>query len=56
MLHQLTETLVIKLVSSDYSVNAPRRSLRSAGGLLLEVPKVNLERFGRRAFAYAHAQ
>ena len=33
--------------------HAPRRSLRSAGGLLLEVPKVNLERFGRRAFAYA---
>ena len=31
--------------------HAPRRSLRSAGGLLLEVPKVNLERFGRRAFA-----
>ena len=26
--------------------HAPRRSLRSAGGLLLEVPKVNLERFG----------
>ena len=31
--------------------HGPRRSLRSAGGLLLEVPKVNLERFGRRAFA-----
>ena len=29
------------------------RSLRSAGGLLLEVPIVNLERFGRRAFACA---
>ena len=33
--------------------NAPRQSLRSAGGLLLEVPKVNLERFDRRAFACA---
>ena len=33
--------------------HAPRRSLRSAGGLLLEVPKVNLERFGRRAFPCA---
>ena len=33
--------------------HAPRRSLRSAGGLLLEVPRVNLERFGRRAFACA---
>ena len=33
--------------------HARRRSLRSAGGLLLEVPKVNLERFGRRAFACA---
>ena len=33
--------------------HAPRRPLRSAGGLLLEVPKVNLERFGRRAFACA---
>ena len=31
--------------------HAPRLSLRSAGGLLLEVPKVNFERFGRRAFA-----
>ena len=31
--------------------HAARRSLRSTGGLLLEVPKVNLERFGRRAFA-----
>ena len=33
--------------------HAPRHSLRSAGGLLVEVPKVNLERFGRRAFACA---
>ena len=33
--------------------HTPPRSLRSAGGLLLEVPKVNLERFGRRAFACA---
>ena len=32
---------------------APRRCLRSAGGLLLDVPRVNLERFGRRAFACA---
>ena len=32
---------------------APRRCLRSAGGLLLVVPRVNLERFGRRAFACA---
>ena len=31
--------------------HAPRRSLRSAGGLLLEVPKVNLERFGHHTFA-----
>ena len=30
-----------------------RTSLRSAGGLHLEVPIVNLERFGRRAFACA---
>ena len=27
--------------------HTPPRSLRSAGGLLLEVPRVNLERFGR---------
>ena len=33
--------------------HALRRALRFAGGLLLEVPKVNLERFGRRAFACA---
>ena len=33
--------------------HTPPRSLRSAGGLLLEVPRVNLERFGRRAFACA---
>ena len=33
--------------------HALRRSLRSAGGLLIEVPRVNLERFGRRAFAWA---
>ena len=33
--------------------HTPPRSLRSAGGLLLEVPIVNLERFGRRAFACA---
>ena len=33
--------------------HAPRHSLRSAGGLLIEVPKVNLERFSRRAFACA---
>ena len=32
---------------------APRRCLRSASGLLLDVPRVNLERFGRRAFACA---
>ena len=33
--------------------HTPPRSLRSAGGLLLEVPRVNLERFGHRAFACA---
>ena len=33
--------------------HAPRRSLHSAGELLLEVTKLNLERFGRRAFACA---
>ena len=33
--------------------HTPPRSLHSAGGLLLEVPRVNLERFGRRAFACA---
>ena len=34
--------------------HAPRRSQRSAGGLLLEVPKINLEeRFGPPAFACA---
>ena len=33
--------------------HTPPRSLRSAGGLLLEVPRVNLECFGRRAFACA---
>ena len=33
--------------------HTPSRSLRSAGGLLLEVPRVNLERFGRRAFTCA---
>ena len=32
---------------------APRRCLRSAGGLIFDVPRVNLERFGRRAFACA---
>jgi len=31
----------------------PLCSLLSAGRLLLQVPKVNLERFGCRAFAYA---
>ena len=29
----------------------PRITLRSGGGLLLDVPRVNLERYGRRAFA-----
>ena len=33
--------------------HTPPRSLRSASGLLLEVPRVNLERFGCRAFACA---
>ena len=33
--------------------NGTPEYLRSAGGLLLEVPRVNLERFGRRAFACA---
>ena len=33
--------------------HAPRRSLRSAGGLLLKVPKVNLERSSRGVFAFA---
>ncbi|KAK2185053.1 hypothetical protein NP493_246g00046 [Ridgeia piscesae] len=36
-----------------YVPHVPPCSLRSAGGLLLEVPRVNLERFGRRAFAGA---
>ena len=33
--------------------HSPRRTLRSGGGLLLDVPRVNLERYGRRAFACA---
>ena len=47
-LHWLPEYLAALLLQ-----HAPRRSLRSAGGLLLEVPKVNLERLGCRAFACA---
>ena len=30
--------------------HSPRRTLRSGGGLYLDVPSVNLERYGRRAF------
>ena len=33
--------------------HSPRRTLRSGGRLLLDVPRVNLERYGRRAFACA---
>ena len=33
--------------------HSPRRTLRSGGGLFLDVPRVNLERYGRRAFACA---
>ena len=33
--------------------HTPKRCLRSSSGLLLDVPRVNLERFGRRAFACA---
>ena len=31
----------------------PKRCLRSSSGLLLDVPRINLERFGRRAFTCA---
>ena len=33
--------------------HTPPRSLRSVGGLRLEMPKMNFERFGRRAFVCA---
>ena len=45
--------LLLFLLAALLHQYAPRHGLRSAGGLLLDVPRVNLERFGRRAFACA---
>ena len=42
-------TMACQSISSLLLQHAPPSSLRSAGGLLLEVPRENLERFGRRA-------
>ena len=33
--------------------HTPKRCLRSSSGLLIDVPRINLGRFGRRAFACA---
>ena len=40
-------------LASLLNQHTPKRCLRSSSGLLLDVPRVNLERFGRRAFACA---
>ena len=40
-------------IASLLNQHTPKRCLRSSSGLLLDVPRMNLERFGRRAFACA---
>ena len=40
-------------LASLLNQHTPERCLRSSSGLLLDVPRINLERFGRRAFACA---
>ena len=40
-------------LASLLNQHTPKRCLRSSSGLLLDVPRVNLERFGRRAFPCA---
>ena len=40
-------------LASLLNQHTPKRCLRSSSGLLLDVPRINLERFGRRAFACA---
>ena len=40
-------------LASLLNQHTPKRCLRSSSRLLLDVPRVNLERFGRRAFACA---
>ena len=45
-LHDGTPEYLVALLLQQ----APSRSLRSAGGLLLEVPRVNIEHFGHHAF------
>ena len=40
-------------IASLVNQHTQKRCLRSSSGLLLNVPQVNLERFGRRAFACA---
>ena len=40
-------------LASLLNQHTPKRCLRSSSGLLLDVLRVNLERFGRRAFACA---
>ena len=40
-------------IASLLNQHTPKRCLRSSSGLLLDVPRINLERFGRRAFTCA---
>ena len=40
-------------LASLLNQHTPKRCIRSSSGLLLDVPRINLERFGRRAFACA---
>ena len=53
VVHTALYTGTSAYLASLLHCHSPRRTLRSGGGLLLDVPRVNLERYGRRAFACA---
>ena len=53
LVHGATHSNTPRYLADRVSAYAPSRSLRSADQSLLIVPRVNLERFGRRAFSCA---
>ena len=50
---QSTKGNQLVYLASLLNQHTPKRCLRSSSGVLLDVPQINLERFGRRAFACA---
>ena len=53
LMHGAVKNRTPRYLSDRIVTHAPSRSLRSATKSLVAVPRINLERYGRRSFSYA---